>query len=146
MWSDIHIAAKEMVPVVIAVALWGAEWAESTILVRSDNMSVVLALAGGTAKDHLLMHLLRCLHFFTVSHQIGIQSRHVAGVMNVVVDALSHNNRCTFFQCISQASKEPSIVPVQLLEILPHQRPDWSSHNWRRKFHSISGKLWPHQQ
>ena len=104
---------------------------------------VVLALAGGTAKDHLMMHLLRCLHFFTASHQIGIQSRHVAGAMNVAADALSRNNQSTFFQCIPQASKEPSI---ELLEILLHQCPDWYSHNWRRMFHSVSGKLWPHQQ
>ena len=64
-WVYVNIAVKEMVPIVIAVAIWGQKWAEHTLLVRSDNMSVVHALSAGSAKDSLLMHLIHCLHFFT---------------------------------------------------------------------------------
>lgn len=39
-----------------------------------DNMVVVHALSTGTAKDTLLMHQLRCLHFFTAQFQIGLQA------------------------------------------------------------------------
>ena len=59
--AGINIAAKEMVPVVISVAIWGQEWASHQIRV---NMAVVHALTAGMARDPLLMHLLRCLHFF----------------------------------------------------------------------------------
>ena len=38
-WSEINIAIKEMVPVVISVAIWGREWAKSLLLVRTDNMA-----------------------------------------------------------------------------------------------------------
>ena len=69
-WIQCHIAAKEMVPVVIAVAIWGQAWQSSTIKVRSDNMAVVCALSTGVARDPLLMHLLRCLHFFTAHFKI----------------------------------------------------------------------------
>ena len=62
-WQHRHIAVKEMVPVVIAIAIWGKLWQSSTVQVFSDNMSVVCALTGGVARDPLLMHLLRCLHF-----------------------------------------------------------------------------------
>ena len=37
-WVYVNIAVKEMVPIVIAVAIWGQKWAEHTLLVRSDNV------------------------------------------------------------------------------------------------------------
>ena len=39
--ASVHIAAKELVPVVIAVAVWGKQWPGQTVLVCSDNMAVV---------------------------------------------------------------------------------------------------------
>ena len=62
-WTLHHIAAKEMVPVVIALAVWGAHWKSSGVLVMSDNMAVVGALSSGAARDPPRIHLLRCLHF-----------------------------------------------------------------------------------
>ena len=76
-WECVHIAAKEMVPVVISVAVWGCQWAGQQVLIRSDNMPVVQALTTRSARDPLLMHLLRCLHFFPASRQIGTLARHV---------------------------------------------------------------------
>ena len=60
-WSRVHIAAKELVPIVIAAALWGPHWHGSCILFRTDNMAVVEVLRSHSARDPLLMHLLRCL-------------------------------------------------------------------------------------
>ena len=40
-WSQFHIAANEMVPVVVALAMWGARWTSSSVMIRSDNMAVV---------------------------------------------------------------------------------------------------------
>ena len=80
-----HIAAKELVPVVMAIALWGAQWQATTVLVRSDNTAVLAALMSGSAKDPLLMHPLRCLHLHLVA-------RHLAGVENTAADALSRDN------------------------------------------------------
>ena len=70
-WAKVNIAVKELVPVVIAVAIWGEQWAGGTVLVRSDNMGVVHALATGTARDIRLVHLLHCLHF----SQLNTRSR-----------------------------------------------------------------------
>ena len=138
-WAGLNIAAKEMVPVVIGVALWGHDWAMSTLLVRSDIMAVVHTLTSRTAKDPLLMHLLRCLHF-SASHQIGIQARHVLGVLNTAADAMSHNNMSIFFYCSPQAHN-PCVVPDQLLDMLLLQRRDWTSPSWRRMFRSTWGTL-----
>lgn len=99
-------------------------------------MSVVHALAAGTAKNPLLMH------FFTASFQISIR---VAGTKNIAADALSRNNMSAFYECTRQANKEPSPVPPQLLDLLIWQQPDWTLANWRKMFLSILARpLHPH--
>ena len=50
-WAGCHIAAKEMVSVIIAVVIWGSAWPPCSVLIQSDNMAVVCALASGVAKD-----------------------------------------------------------------------------------------------
>ena len=40
-WLNINIAAKEMVPIAVAAALWGRSWRGQHILFRSDNEAVV---------------------------------------------------------------------------------------------------------
>jgi hypothetical protein len=133
-WSEINIAVKEMVPVVISVAIWGREWAKSLLSVKTDNMAVVHALTAGTAKDPLLMHLLCCLHFFTATGQIGIRARHVPGVLNTAAYALSQNKMTVFFASIPQVHREVVRVPPPLLDMLLHQRPDWTLPAWRKMF------------
>ena len=140
-WAQVNIAVKEMVPVVIAVAIWGQKWSKCTVMVRSDNMSVVYALSSGTAKDPQLMHLLRCLHFFSARYQTAIRATHVAGILNTAADALSRNNLPLFFQCTPQAASVPCPVPSQLLDMLIHQCPDWTSANWRTMFVSTCSRL-----
>jgi hypothetical protein len=97
-------------------------------------MAVVHALTARTAKDPLLMHLLRCLHIFTATSQIGIRARHAPGVLNTAADALSQNKMTVFFASIPQAHREAVRVPPPLLDMLLHQRPDWTLPAWRKMF------------
>ena len=57
-WSTPGIAANELVPVVIAVATWGAQWKGRTMCFHSDNMAVVAMVKQGLSCDPALMHLL----------------------------------------------------------------------------------------
>ena len=134
----INIAMKEMVPIVIAMAIWGHEWQDSTILAKSDNMAVVLALTKGTAKHPLLMHLIHCLHFFSARRNISMIAMHIAGVLNTAADALSCNQLSAFLLSTPQAAKEPCHVPESLVEMLIQQGPDWTVAAWRRMFLSSS--------
>ncbi len=59
-----HIMIKELIPIVMACALWGRKWARCTVLVRSDNMALVEAINRGYSRDQVVMHLLRCVFFF----------------------------------------------------------------------------------
>ena len=136
-WENVNIAVKEMVPVVIALAVWGQYWTEHMVLVRSDNMAVVQAINGDSAKDVKLLQLLRCLHFFTASHQISICARHIA---NTAADALSRNNLPAFLSHTPQAADRSTRVPPPLLDMLITQRPDWTSADWRTMFLATLGR------
>ena len=97
------------------------------VQVFSDNMSVVCALTTGVARDPLLMHLLRCLHFFMANFQIIIEAHHIAGVDNSAADALSRNKLDVFLSCSPQAALSPSPIPQSPLDMLLHNKPDWTS-------------------
>ena len=40
-WADKGIATKELLPIVLAAAVWGNKWAHKHVLVVCDNMAVV---------------------------------------------------------------------------------------------------------
>ena len=58
------INTKELVPIVLAVAMWGNLWRNSHVLIRCDNLAVVMVLRTRTCKDAVMMHLLRLILTF----------------------------------------------------------------------------------
>ena len=88
-----------MVPMVIAIALWGRVLSGQTVLIHSDNTPVVSTISSGTAKDPPLIHLAHCLHFFLAKFDILLQAQHVCWAANRAADALSHNQLALFALC-----------------------------------------------
>ena len=86
--KDQHITVKELLPIVFATAVWGAEWANKSILCRCDNEAVVHIINSGTSKDPLVMGLMRCLHFITAKLNSLLSTNHIAGIENSLADAL----------------------------------------------------------
>ena len=123
-----------MVPIVVAVVVWGQAWSSSTVLAFSDNLAVVSAITAGIARDPLLMHFLWCLHFFCAHYGIVLRARHIAGVQNTAADALSRDKREVFLSCAPQAPLMASHIPQSLLDMLLLRKPDWTSPSWRTLF------------
>ena len=121
-WHSLNIAAKELVPIVIAAALWGHHWKHSCVCFNSDNMAVVGIIRSRTAKDPLLMHLVRCLVFYAASCGFEFIAEHVPGVDNTAADAISRNN----------IPLQPShvTVPKAVLDLLVTRMPNWGSQEW----------------
>ena len=91
-----HISVKELVPIVLAVAVWGSRWTGRIVLVRCDNSAVVHTLNKGSCRDPELMHLVRCLAFLKAKFQFSLTASHFAGSRNVLADALSRDNLVCF--------------------------------------------------
>ena len=130
-WNDKSIAVKELLPILLAVAMWGPFWRGNQVLVLSDNMSVVNIIAANTSKDKTIMHLLRGLHFICAFYNLNLRATHIQGTNNLSADAVSRNKLQVFFKENPTARKEPTQIPEQLWEVLVLSQPDWLSPTWR---------------
>ena len=136
-WQSVNSTIKELVPVILACAVWGEQWASQHVQVHSDNMAVVSIIRAKSSKDRKAMHLLRCLHFFTAKHDLTLTAVHVPGVSNSRADALSRNDSSRFFQISPQAQKSPTAIPQQLWSLVVESEADWLSPIWRSKLGSL---------
>ncbi|MBF2755157.1 MAG: hypothetical protein ISN29_07865 [Gammaproteobacteria bacterium AqS3] len=134
LWSSNNIAAKELVPIVMAIALWGHRCAHSRISLYSDNLAVVQCLESGSAKDRILSHLLRCLFFFLARHQISYRAFHIAGRNNRAADALSRDDLHVYFSIFPQAPRTPTGFPQALTSLLLDSTLSWTSKSWKELF------------
>ncbi len=74
-----HIAIKELVPNVIAIAIWGNQWQGKVIQVLSDNAAVITAINKNTTRLRESAHLLWCLAFICASFQCQLRAAHIPG-------------------------------------------------------------------
>ena len=135
-FSEASIAAKEMLPILVAAAVWGRQWVGSTVLCNSDNEAVVAVLQSGSAKDKKLAHMLRSLFFFEAKFQFTMVAAHIPGAINVRADALSRNHLDVFFASSPQACPTPQAVPQDLVWGLIHPQA-WTSPEWTSWFSTI---------
>ena len=87
--QPLPIAIKELIPVVLAAAIWGNHWSGKTVLFKLDNMAVVEAINASFCKDAHLMHLIQILVFFASYHSFWFYAAHIAGKHNNLADSLS---------------------------------------------------------
>ena len=132
---DTNIATKELIPVVMAVAMWGRFWTGQVVSCRCYNEAVVSVINSRSSKDPSLMHLLRCLTFFEAKLSCRVVASHIAGIENELADALSRNNLPFFLQALPPKTLlGESVPPRPLVDMLINKRPDWTSPAWRRMF------------
>lgn len=126
-WSSINIMAKELVPIILSCAVWGPVITKKTTIFQCDNRAVVDAINKGSSKDIMVMHLLRCLWFFTAIFDAQIIATHIPGVTNTSADMLSRNQTSRFLATHPQASRSPTPLPWPLLHILSPTKLDWTT-------------------
>lgn len=136
-WAGVPLNTKERVPIVLAVAMWGNLWRNSHVLIRCNNLAVVMVLRTRTCKDAVMMHLLTSLHFFLTKLDIALISQHIPGATNNAADALSRKQLAGISihdaGCLT-ADSDPSDV----WDLLVMERPNWTSASWRSKLRSLS--------
>ena len=122
-WHDVNIAAKELVPLVIAASLWGPRWHSGCVRLRCDNMAV---LKRHTSRDPLLTHLLCCFILYAPVHQFDFIVEHVPGTHNVAI-------YLTLFHSLIPQVPHCN-VPQAAIDLLVTRRPDWGSQEWTKLF------------
>ena len=130
LWQEVNIAAKEMLPIVLACATWGPHWRHQYVLVECDNMAVVDVWAAQSSRHSLLMHLLRCLHFVCAHFDLDLHIVHIKGVLNTVADAVSRNLLQVMASQAPWLDPAPTAINPALLELLVTAQPDWLCPHW----------------
>ena len=118
-WRDEAIMVKkELVPIVLAIVVWGYQLARKDILVKSDNLNVVTAINKGSCREAMVMHLLRCMWFFVAQFDIRVVAEHLPGKDNIIANQLSRNNITQATRTSAGLSKWPIVVPISVLHII----------------------------
>ena len=115
-WQSVNIMIKELVPVVLACAMWGAQWAGHHVLFHIDNMAVVDTLRKGSCKEPsgLAMHLMRALSFISAHYQFSVAASHIAGVYNTVADDISRDRLSNLPLQVPGIHPQPTPIPSPL--------------------------------
>lgn len=118
--SDIihDITLLELIPIVLAFHIWAPRLANSKIVLRVDNMSLVYILNCKSSRNKRVMHLLRPLVLQAMIHNIRFKAVHVLGVDNKIADSISRQQWHRFRRVAAQASAEPEVVPQSFLEMI----------------------------
>ena len=101
-------------------AVWGPQMARKSICFQCDNTGVVAVIQKGSAKEEVVMHLLRALWFFCAHFDI------LPGAQNCTADQLPRYNMHSFFLANPQADLLPTPLPPELLQIVAVTGPDWT--------------------
>ena len=125
-----QITFKELLPIVLAVIMWGKHWAGLHLHCNCDNEAVVHILASCYTRDSSVMHLLRCLFFYEAYYAMHISATHVPGHANGLADDLSRNRLSSFFLQAPHMSPLPVPLPLLAPDLLFNTRAMWSSPAW----------------
>ncbi len=109
--KDISIDFQELLALVVGVVLWGAKFTNQTLVIRSDNLSVVHVVNSQSSKSPRLMDLVRHLVLKMLHFNLLIKCEWVSSVSNLTSDLLSRFSQEEFRRLHPGADKEPTTIP-----------------------------------
>ena len=145
-WPDhlcaLPITTKELIPVVVAAAIFAHKWKGHSVQFSVDNLAVVHILNSTYSKDSHLMHLVRILVFLAAHFDFWFVAKHVEGKANSLADDLSRDNLPNFFSQMPQAEyNKPPQIPPSLLDLLGYDYHIWTSTYWIKLFRNTIWQL-----
>lgn len=115
--APLNITFKELLPIVLALELWGSTLANKCLTLHSDNYAVVHIINKQTCKDPLIMLLVRRLVLTCLKHNILVRSTHISGKSNVLPDLLSRLQIRQFQLIAPHMDEKPTTIPDSFLRL-----------------------------
>ena len=129
----LHITVKELIPMVLAAAVWDQAWQLTHIRVRSDNSAVEAIFNGDYSKDAEVMHLMRCfISWRLVTTFIYRQSTYGVFLMKLQM----HLHELLYFPDIATSSQQDTNSNSPSTSQSPVR--EWLSTSWASLFNSLS--------
>ena len=125
-WSNSIIMSDvtflELVPIVLALLVWGHVWENKKILFRIDNQALVSIVNKRTSKSKLIMNFIRPMVLLTMSFNIQFKAIHIEGIHNEIADALSRFQMKRFRDLAPSADQFPVQIPAEFLKIISEMK------------------------
>ena len=112
--ADLHINHKETLSVLIEACRWAPWWANSTVIIYTDNTTAKAALNKTTSRNKLVMRALRELFWLSVQFNFMIKAIHVPGKDHLLADSASRLHQKGHLAKLD-ALQNSSLTPISLL-------------------------------
>ena len=113
-WHDLNITFLELVPIVVAISVWGCLLKNHCIIFHTDNEALVAIINKQTSRDPTVMVGVRKLVVACLQHNIKFKSKHVPGLENQLSDAISRFQFQRFRALAPHCQQSATAVPVHL--------------------------------
>ena len=114
-WFHMDITFKELVPIVLALEIWGPVLHQKCIILHTDNAAVVHIINKTTCKVSVIMSLVRRLVIACMQFNILVRAEHIPGKYNILPDLLSRLQREKFRALAPDMDPLATVVPTHLL-------------------------------
>ena len=123
-------------------AVWGEAWQGKSVVVLSDNTTVVAAVNSNTSRVTEISHLLCCLAFVTAGWECQMTAAHLLSTQNCMADTISCNKADILHFLLPQALPEPDRIPEELMRLTIIDAPDWSLPKWKELWSTVFHRGW----
>ena len=108
----------ELVPIALAVYLWGSQFKHKKILLYSDNAAVVSVLNNRSSKSDRVMSLVRPIVYWTLLIDFQFKAKHIYSAENGIADAISRQQVDRFRRLAPSADVHPCLIPAEFWNLL----------------------------
>jgi hypothetical protein len=117
---DFHpsIEYLEMVPILLALLVWGKSFYRKRLVMHCDNLGAVQAWAALGSTSRSVLDLMRRISSLAAEHNFTVVLKHIHGVDNSVADSLSRFQVHRFRQLAPGADDHPTEVPNIFSELI----------------------------
>jgi hypothetical protein len=112
------ITYLELIPIALAIFLWGQEFRNKNVIFFSDNEAVVSILNSKTSKSKIVMSLLRFIIYCTLKFNIQLKSKHISSKDNTIADFISRGQVERFRKLVPFVELYPCQVPAEFRSLL----------------------------
>jgi hypothetical protein len=108
----------ELIPVVIAVEIWGHLLEKKKVVFHIDNLALVSIINKQTSKSKRTMELVRRLVLKLMLNNVVFKAKHIASVDNDIADSISRKQWQRFRELAPTAKSIPEIPPRDLINMI----------------------------
>jgi len=112
------ITYLELIPIILAIFIWGNAMKHKKVIFFSDNEAVVFILNNKSSKSERVMSLLRPLVYLTLVFNIQFRAKHLFSFENKIADSISRGQVARFRELAPTAEEFPSTIPAEFWNLL----------------------------